>query len=313
VVVIQSGKSSLDVDYEDPRGRVLETFDDLRAYEMSDTNQFEKYVIGGGKQLTQDGPVREGVSQTFVPSAEGLPPLDPPLRKGGQGLLPPLRRGGRGGSCGVYTARNDGGPGGWCAKGKQFPEVLDLSHYEAVALWVHGDGQRETLRFQFRDVAGRHADWLVPIDFTGWRLLTFRTADVPGFDWGQTEYVIFYYNDLPAKATCTMKFDDLKALPKLRKPPSLRRPVLTVNGQKVRLPVDLKAQESLILDGQGRCTLWRDGGAQAVGAGLRASPGRGAAFVLRPGSNRFELSCDPSKGVPRDVTVRVLRLGSKEE
>jgi len=294
VVVIQRGRSMPDVDYEDPRGLVLETFDNLSAYEMSDTNQFEKYVLGGGKRLTQDGPVREGVSQTFVPSAEGTPPL---------------AKGGQGGVCGIYTATNDGGPGGWCAKGKRFPEPLDLSGYEAVALWVHGDGQRETLRFQFRDVEGRYADWLVPIDFIGWRLHVFRTADAPNYDWKTTEYVIFYYNDLPAKATCTMKFDDLKALPKLRKPPSLRRPVLTVNGQTIRLPADLGAQEALILDGRGRYLLWRNGIGQAVGAGLRASPGRGSAVVLQPGSNRFELSCDTSKGVPRDVTVRVIRLG----
>lgn len=278
------GSASQDVDYDDPRGLVLETFDDLSAYEMSATNQFEKYVLGGGKQLTRDGPVREGVSQTFTPSREGA-------------------RVGK--SCGVYTAKNDGGAGGWCAKGKRFPKPLNLSGYAAVAFWLHGDGKRETLRFQFRDVAGRHADWLVPIDFAGWRLQVFRTADVRDFDWAKTEYVLFYYNDLPSGTTCTMKFDDLKALPGERKPLLLSRPTLTVNGKVTRFPADLATGEGLTLDDQGSCALWRPG----VESGQKVKV-QGAPFVLQPGPNRFELSCDTSKGAPHNVTVRVIRMAA---
>jgi len=292
-LAILRGTPPPEADYDDPQGLVLESFDDLTPYALSDTNLFEKYVIGGDKQLTEDGPVRKGVSQTFVPSAGGAPPLV---------------RGGQGGMCGVYTARNDGEAGGWCAKGKRFPEVLDLSGYQALALWIHGDGQHETLRFQFRDVAGRHADWLVPIDFTGWKLQVFRTADASDFDWGRTEYVIFYYNDLPAKTTCTLKFDDLKALPKLRPPAPLSQPELRVNGQRIRFPVEVHPNECLTTDGMGGCTLWSIGmrpGRKITGADFT--------FLFQPGTNRIELTCDPAAGLPRDVTVRLARLWPLEE
>ena len=205
--------------------------------------------------------------------------------------------------CGVYTATNNGEPGGWCAKGKRFSEPLDLSRHKAVALWVHGDGKRETLRFQFRDVSGAHADWLVPIDFTGWRLHVFETADAPGFDWSRTEYVIFYYNGIPSGATVTLKLDDLKAFPELQEPPLLSRPEVTVNGKRLSLPVELAADEALSIEGKSRCTIWRRGLERGESVEID-----GAALVLKPGANGLELSCDESKGAPRDVSVHVLSL-----
>jgi hypothetical protein len=285
-VIIECAGSGVDADYNSPGGLLLEDFEDLRAYEMSERNQFEKYVIGGEKQIAPCGPVRAGVSQKFASSAEGA--------KAGR-------------SCGVYSATNEGGAGGWCAKGKRFPEVLDLARYEAVALWVCGDGQRESLRLQFRDVTGKFADWLTPMDFTGWQLLVFRTADAKDFDWKKVEYVIFYYNGIPAKAAVTMKFDDLKALPKLRKAPKLSEPVLSVNGKPVEFHVSLHPGESLTTDGLGGCTVWE--------AGMKVRKRRhvpDSAFVLQPGPNRFDLSCDAGNGVPREVVCRVLRLGPAE-
>ena len=285
-VVISRAGAGPDTDYNDPKGLLLESFDDLAGYELSKTNRFEKYVLGGGKQLAKCGPVRAGVSQTFAPDTADA-------------------RVGR--CCGTYAAVNKAGPGGWCAKGKRFAKPLDLSAYEAVAMWVHGDGKRETLRFQFRDVAGRYADWLVPIDFRGWRLLVFKTADRPDFNWKATEYVIFYFNDIPARATVTVKLDDLKAIPKLRQPPALNQPVLSINGKPIALSVKLGANEALTIEGAGTCTVWR-GTAQAASVNVAAQ-----ALVLKPGPNRFELSCDASKGAPRDVSVRVLCLGPVED
>jgi hypothetical protein len=285
-VAIARGGTGEDADYDDPKGLLLEGFDDLRDYEMSQTNQFEKYVIGGEKQLTKYGPVRAGVTQTFVASREGAR---------------------AGGSCGVYAATNEGGAGGWCAKGKRFPQVLDLSGFEALAMWIHGDGKKEILRFQFRDEAGKNADWLVPIDFTGWRFMVFKTSDAKEFNWRKTEYVIFYYNGIPANTSVTMKFDDLKALPKLRKAPPISRITLTVNERRIRLPVELKGNECLTTDGNGGLTIWR---ADMKPAKRLAAPE--TAIELKPGANRVELSCE-CKGVPRDVTVRVIRLGPIQE
>ena len=191
-VVLARAKPEAGSEYDDPKALVLESFDALDAYELSDTNQFEKYVVGQGKELGPTGPVRAGVTQSFTPATDDA--------KVGR-------------ACGVFTATNAGEAGGWCAKGKRLPKPLDLSGYPALGLWVHGDGQGEALVFQLRDTAGRYAHWTVPITFTGWRLQRFTTAEARDFDWKQVEYVLFYYNNLPAQATCTLKLDDLKALP----------------------------------------------------------------------------------------------------
>ena len=282
-VVITRNSSALSADHDDPNGLLIESFDDLAPYAMSETNQFEKFVLGGGKQLSKTGPVRQGVSQSVAATAEDV-------RAGPH--------------CAVYTATNDGAPGGWCGVGRRFAQPLDLSPYQAVAFWVCGDGKGEVLRFQFYDVAGAYADWTVPIDFNGWRLLVFRTADAAAFDWRQAEYVLFYFNNIPAKSTVTIKLDDLKALPKLRPPPRLSHPVLTVADKRLTAAVELDTNEALTVDATGRWRAWRVG--QKAAREIKAV---GGPIILAPGPNRFELTCDTANGIPRDVTVRVVRLG----
>jgi hypothetical protein len=265
-VAISRGAAALDVEYDDPRALVLETFDDLGPYAMSDSNRFEQYVIGNGKMLTPDGPVRDGVSQSFVVEAAAA-------RVGT--------------TCGVYTAVNRGGAGGWCAKGRRFAAPMDLSRCRTLAFWLHGDGKGEKLRFQFRDTAGRHADWLVPIDFIGWQLRVFRTADAADFDWRRTEYVIFYFNDLPAGATCVLKLDDLRAFARVPKPAVLSRPVLSLNGRSLCLPVDLAAGEGLTLDSAGRLCVWQAGRRKGKPVQVERSQ-----LVLRPGANEAALQAE---------------------
>jgi hypothetical protein len=176
-----------------------------------------------------------------------------------------------------------------------------------VALWVNGDAKGEALRFQFRDSAGAYADWVLPMDFTGWRLLVFKTADRPEFNWQKVEYVIFYFNNIPPNATVTMKFDDLKALPKLRKPPLLSGLRLTINEKEMSIPGSLDLQDCLTLDWRGTCTLWPKGITPGEQVGAAPAPP-----VLKPGANVLKLTCDSSQDAPRDVLVRVIRLGLTE-
>ncbi|MBI3920854.1 MAG: hypothetical protein HY318_05490 [Armatimonadetes bacterium] len=275
--------STPSVNYDDPKALLLEDFDDLTAYGMSETNQYEKYVVGDGKRLTKDGPVRAGVSQAFTTITEGAL---------------------AGKSWAVYTAKNDGEAGGWSGIGRRFPKPVDLSKHEAVGFRLQGDGKGESLRFQFRDVTGRYADWVVPIDFTGWKLQVFRLADVKDFDWKKIEYVLFYFNNIPANATCEMKFDDVKAFSKATSAAWLRKPVLSINGKTATIPVDLGAGETVLIDDSGRGSLWKSG--KRRGKTWKVA---GEALLLTPGTNRLELSCDVSMGTPRDVSVRVFRIG----
>ena len=282
-VVLTRGSSQVAARYDDPRGVTLEAFDDLRPYELSTTNQFEKYVIGGGKQISADGPVRAGVTQSFTASRDGAQ---------------------AGKSCGVYTARNSGEAGGWCAKGKRFAKPVDLSGQGVIALWLCGDAKREVLRLQFRDTQGRNADWLVPVDFSGWRLLRFPMAEARDFDWKQVEYVIFYFNDLPTDATCTLKLDDLRALPAAGQPVLLRQAALLVNHKRIVLPHNVGPAEALAVDGHGLATVWQAGKQRG-----KALPTSGGPLLLQPGANSLELTCDATQGAPDDVSVKVIPLG----
>jgi hypothetical protein len=71
--------------------------------------------------------------------------------------------------------------------------------------------------------------------------------------------------------------------------------------------VELDAIEALTVDATGRCQVWRAGQTAA-----RAVKAEGGPIMLTPGPNRLTLTCDTSKGAPRDVTVRVVRLGMAE-
>jgi hypothetical protein len=117
--------------------------------------------------------------------------------------------------------------------------------------------------------------------------------------------VIFYFNDLSAKSTATLKFDDLKAFTALRQPAPLTRPELIVNEAHIAVPVMVGAGEGLTIDEAGRVRLWPSDTRTPKPVGKPVPP-----LVLRPGGNRVVLSADTSKGAPRDVTVRVIPLGA---
>jgi hypothetical protein len=279
-IVNQSPPRSADP--ADPRARLIEAFADLDAYSASPENDFAKFVLGAGKQLTDQGPVREGVRQSLTPANEGPRP---------------------GSRAAVYTAANTGPAQGWCAKGRRFSVPLDLRETPVLSLWVRGDGQGESLRFQLRDADGTHADWLVPIAFSGWQRLTFDTAERPGFDWSRTAYLIFYFNGLPAQTSCTLCLAELKALPESAAPACLTNPALTLNGATFLLPVTLAPGEALTLAPGGCLRVWA-GGAQP----LREVTIDSLGLVLRPGDNAASLQPAPETRPPDRVSVRLVPI-----
>ncbi len=282
VEITRGVRYSAGPDYQSPEAILLEDFDDVSPYEMSERNRYEQYVVGGGKTLTPQGPVRQGVTQQFMRST-----VDAPV----------------GNACAVYTATNRGGPAGWAAKGRRFARPLDLSRARAIALWLHGDGRNETFMLQFRDVAGRDCSWRIKIGFKGWRLKSFPLPDRTNIDWRKIDYIIFYYNNIPANTKVTCKIDGVKALPGLAKMRTLSGLALTVNGRRIRLPGEIGTAETLTTDGLGTCTLWPGG--MKPGRKVRAPQ---TAFTLEPGRNELEFSCRVPAGSRPDVNLRLIRL-----
>ncbi|MBI2302283.1 MAG: hypothetical protein HYU66_25550 [Armatimonadetes bacterium] len=270
-------------DYASPASRVIEAFDQPEAYRGGGRNDFEKFVIGGDKVLTETGPVRKDVTQSYEPLTADLP-------VGPRGL--------------VYRAENRGEGGGWGGIGRRFDTPLDLRGASALGLWVRGDGQGETLRVQLRDSAGRSADFLPEISFKGWRLLVFPLP-AAGFDPGAVEYLLFYFNNLKAGAQFELAFDSVRVLPPARPPDPMDDLAVTLNGRRIALPAALGQRQALTAEGPQGATLW-PGGMQ---------PGRKLAipagdFALQPGDNAVTLT--GGTGFAGDLTVLLYRLWPME-
>ena len=276
--------------WNSPKALTLEDFNDVRPYEIGARNHFEKYAVGGDRVLTKRGPALKGVTHSLTASNT---------------------RAREGEWCGVYTAtstRSD--RSGWCAIGKRFPKPVDLTPYEAIALWIHGDvkGKSQFLKIQFWDVAGRHHDFRLRINFKGWQMHTFRIPARSKTDWTKIDYMLFYYNGVPGKTTITCLLDDVKALPHLAKPQALANPGLTVNGRQVRFPAQIPPGQCLTTDGFGGCVLWPGGMKPGVKVDVRA-----ATFTLKPGRNEVKFSCDTSPDFAQDAGIRLIRLWPLED
>lgn len=272
--------------YDSPQALPLEVFDRAEAYLHSEANPYERFVLGEKKVVSESGVVREGVTHRYaVEPAAG--------REGGPAL--------------VYEALNQGAEGGWTGIGRRFVPALDLSAYRGVGLWIHGDGQGESLRLQFRDTAGRNADWVPKVDFVGWRLHTFKRPD-GDFDWSQVEYFLVYFNGLPSNEPCRVVLDGLRMLPAVTPGDLPGSPVVIVNGQRFDFGVTLQVGEAVTHEGVGEAMLWPRG--MAPGRPLSVA---GLPVVLPPGENHVTLDWNPKNAFPSAIDVLLYRLWPMEE
>lgn len=272
--------------YDSPDALLLDVFDTAEAYRLSEANAYEQFVQGDRKLVSETGVAREGVTHSYA--------VEPTAgREGGPAL--------------VYRAENQGDENGWTGIGRRFAPTLDLSAYRGVGIWIHGDGQGESIRLQFRDGEGRNADWVPKIDFVGWRLHTFKLP-VGDFDWSQVEYFLVYFNGLPTNEPCRVVLDSLRMLPAVNPPNLPGSPVLTVNGQRTDLGVTLQVGEAVTHEGVGEAMLWPRG--MAPGQPLSVA---GLPLVLQPGENHITLDWNPTEAFPSAIDVLLYRLWPMEE
>ncbi len=267
-------------DYTQPGVLTIAPFTSAEPYRMSETNQFAKYVVGGQKKITDNGPVRDKVTQSFAVSTES---------RTGESAL-------------VYSAENKGGPGGWCGIGRRFDTPLDLSGFEGIGLWLLGDGNHEALRIQLRDPQGRHADVVPTVNFKGWRLLTFPLP-AGGVDLSKIEYLLFYFNGVSPNSSVKVMIDGLKALPKLNVLSDIHDPIVRLNGRDIRFPITLSGGEALTNEGPDGIKHWPGGMNPSRSVDLSNAP-----LQLQPGENRIEFTCDQPERFPGDVQVLLYRM-----
>jgi len=283
VEITRSAKEAPTAHYDAPGGLTIEPFDDLAPYRRSERNDSARFIVGGDKVLTEDGAVRTGVTQTLTLSAEDAKV---------------------GPHCAVFSARNAGGPEAWGGVGRRFAAPLDLHAYKALALWIHGDGNGQRVRVQVWDGAGHYANWLPAITYRGWRLHVFPMAEGPDVDWSAVEYLLLYFNSVPAQASVQVKLDDLRALPALLPVLPLGQPRLAIgDGPGVTYGATLQPRQGLTDEGPGGARFW-PGGMQAAVPVAVTGPG----LKLGPGTHTVTLSCDNTAGFPRGTQVLLYRL-----
>lgn len=281
---VRQGQAIAAGDYDDPKAAIIDDFSDVTPYQASARNDYEKFVIGDRKQLTPGGAVLAGVTQTFG-KADG--------RAGGSALL--------------MHAQNTGDGLGWTGIGRRFDQPRDLSGYQALGVWIYGDGKEELVRLQLRDSAGHSADWLPRISYQGWKL-HFFPLPAAGFDWTRVEYALFYFNNMTPGSTTEVKIGPVKLLPKLSSPPEQGQPVLEVNGKRLSLPVALKIGQALGHEGNGEVKLWPGGmaPAQPVKAATQT-------LQLKPGANEVKLLWSDPAQFPGNLQVLLYRVWPLEK
>jgi hypothetical protein len=203
--------------YGDPSALPLETFDNLDAFADAPANKYLKYVESGP---LKGAPTAPGVTHELALSTEVVK---------------------QGKTSARYTATSEK-PGGWSARGKRFSPPVNLSDRTHVGFLIHGDNNGEVLYLQLRDTKGAWHDMKVGVGFTGWKYREFPLTGT-ACDLSKIEYLIVYYNGLPAGKTCTCYLDDIRAL---RDPTILRNPSLTVGGAKLVFPTQMKPGERLV-------------------------------------------------------------------
>ena len=96
------------------------------------------------------------------------------------------------------SARSD--TAGWAAIGRRFDKPIDISNGKTLAFWLHGDASGSTFKVQLRDVKGIWHDMTTSVSFNGWKYVEFNLAGAK-LDLKQVEYILYYYNGLPAGRT----------------------------------------------------------------------------------------------------------------
>lgn len=256
--------------YNAPGAIVLESFEDLRGFADTPRNRYLQYV--------ESGPLKG------VPTAPGVThrlELDREVVKVGKASA-------------RYTATSER-DGGWSARGKRFSPPLDLSACTHIGFLLHGDGLGETLYVQLRDTTGAWHDLRTGIGFTGWKYVEFPLAGAE-LDLSKIEYLILYYNNLPAGKTVSCRIDEIRAL---RDPQVLRHPSLSLRGTRILFPVTLAPGERLVYRGPDDCAVYGPDGVRQ-----RSVKPRGTMPTLKPGRNAIAFGVAPGSARTFSVQVR---------
>lgn len=185
--------------------------------------------------------------------------------------------------------------------GREFAKRPNLLAHRSLALYVHGDGSGALLDVQLVDPSLiRARDYLVPIDFAGWRLVRLVDADfdaafrhrlwrhkgnLGGFSFNAVRELRLQLTGMTKGKPAVVHVGRVEALREV--PTPLLRPTVEVGGRSVRLPLTLQPDQTAELQPDGTVTLYGPNNNARQTAKLPAAPP-----VLRPGDNTLTLRAD---------------------
>ena len=262
--------------FDDKEAIVIDDCADPARFIPSEQNDYSRFAMDGESLGVANGVTREA---TAAPG-------------------PKLPRGAV-----LFTAKSSRqSNSGWAAIGRRFAKPLDLSNVSAVTLWLKGDGCGSTFKIQFWDVNGIHHDLVTRVDFVGWKFIGLPVLK-SAIDWGKTEYVLFYYNNVPAVGKSACVIDEVKAHRSAKV--NGAKPVLVVNGQEVPMPVVIGSGQTLRCR-EGRHWMLVEKG-QTLSSGEFAKP----LPSLKRGVNRLQLRCDELRDADCSISVSCVKAYGK--
>ncbi|MGI6572265.1 MAG: hypothetical protein ACOX19_02290 [Fermentimonas sp.] len=251
----------------------------------------------------------DGVSGVIKPSPEKTP--------GGE-------------SSGQFSAINAGAvpsEGSYVNMEKTFAPGLDLANNQALGAWVKGDGSGQLLNLSLRSPThishGAHGDHFIKVDFTGWRyfeLVEIESSRISDYIWPEDSLFYVYnshrhtirfeninklqlwYNNLPGKKEVSCLLGPVKALPTV--PLTIENPGITLNGEKLVIPVKMESGMYLELLSPTDCKLYGSKGELLQEVALKSE-----LPSLIPGNNEISFSCTGPEDVNTRVQVTVITHG----
>ena len=228
---------------------------------------------------------------------------------------------------GRLTAKNQNAAarGAWARLTRQFQPPLNFGACDALAVWVHGDGQGALLNLQLTNLPqfwGTHDEHYIKLDFTGWRYfeLPLRERDADQYHqyvWPYGDfYAVYrsplirshvsalhlYINEVPAKGGAVCYLSPIKVLPTAAV--KLTNPTVELNGQRLVFPVSLQSGWYLEFYGQEEALVFDERGAVVAKVRPEGQPGQ-----LRGGENRLRFTCQGPDGLHHRAKITVITYG----
>ena len=230
-------------------------------------------------------------------------------------------------ACRTFAATNesDSPVGAWARAIKKFEPVANLTPYDAIGFWVHGDGKGALLNVQFTNLPEYFRtldDHYVKLDFDGWRYveLLMRERDAASYHdykWPYGAHCVLhrsplvrhavsqmtvYLNNLPPGEEVQCKLGPIKAL-RTRKV-VLHHPSVEIGGKRIAFPVDLESGMYIEFESMDDCRLYDERGNL-----LQRLLPEVDVPTLTPGENRVHFHCEGTDGFRARADVTVITSG----